>query len=131
VAQQQRLETGILPDDCDIVPGRETARAPCAGGIARRLIAIEQNETLPRRDARAAELFQALHGELDAREGIAGAASEIVHDKVDGQTRLPQQVLQQPGISHLCLSLTADENRPALGNRRRRPARHPMLGTPP
>ncbi len=131
VAQQQRLETGLLPDDCDIVLGREMARAVCAGRIACRLIAIEQHETLRRRNARAVEVRQALHGELDAGEGIAGTAAEIMHDKVDVQARLQQRVLQQPSISHFGFALAANENQPALGNEWKTPACHPMVGTPP
>jgi hypothetical protein len=114
VTQQQRLETGLLPDDCDIVLGREMARAVCASRVVCRLIAIEQQETLPRRNKRAAELFQALHRALDAGEGIAGAPAKIINDKVDGQTCLPQHVFQKPSVSHLGCSLAADENRTAL-----------------
>lgn len=116
VAQQHRLETGLLPNDFDTVLGRKMSGASCAGRIARRLIAIEEDETLGWRNARAAELFQALHSELDAGERITGAAAKIMHDKVDVQPRFLQQVLQKPSISHLGFSLTADENRPALGN---------------
>lgn len=84
MAQEQRLETGFLPDDCDIVLVREPVSVPCAGWIALRLIAVEQDEALRRRNAGATELFQALHGELDAGEGIAGTAAEITHNQVDG-----------------------------------------------
>ena len=93
VAQQQHLETGHLPDDCDFVFGRQMLRTLSPVRIVHRLIVIKQNEALRRRDARAAELFQALHGELDTGEGIARAAPKIMHDKVDVPARLPQHVL--------------------------------------
>ena len=83
MAQQQCLETGLLPHDYDVVPSREIARALCADGVTGRLIPIKQDETLGWCNAVAAELRQALYGELNTGEGIASAAAEIMDIKVN------------------------------------------------
>ncbi len=112
-------------------PGRKFAGAVGADGITRCLVGIEEHEALLWGNACAGEVFQALDGELDSGEGIAGASAEIMYVKVDVPARVPQPVLQQAGLGHLGFALTADENRSALRNRRRTAACHPMVGTPP
>ena len=125
-----RLRGGLSAADFVKVISVQELSAGALAELAPTITTLARAEGLEAH-ARAVEVRQALHGELDAGEGIAGTAAEIMHDKVNVQARLQLHVLQQPSISHFGFALAANENQPALGNEWKTPAYHPMVGTPP